>query len=141
MIARRAVLQVVTCVALVALTSGCAFVVRALVAVEALDTAHGIFESARDEESTPLAPVGTEVLATVVGTGGSGLRVNRVPGADRVGVLPDGSVVVVLCAAGGPQVTGRRGESSTWSHVRTADGTTGYMSDAYLDVAGTPGPC
>lgn len=137
MIARRAVLHALVCAALVASTSGCAFVARALVAVEALDVAH---DAIQDDRPTPLGSPTTETSGTVTGTGGSGLRLRSTPGGDRVDGLPEGSVVTVLCTVDGPNVAGPRGATSTWSKVRLAGGATGYVSNAYLDVSGPSVP-
>ena len=131
--AGRTLLVLAVAVLIALPVSGCALAGRLLSAAGAASTVHDILEAG----AGPPAPARTgsqsrEVHAVVSGTGGSGLRLNRSPGEDRLGVLPEGTEVTVTCRAVGRPVTGPYGSTSTWSRVHTPDGRDGFMSDAYL---------
>lgn len=111
--------------------SGCAATLRFLAAAEGA-VAVGEALGDRADRAVPSVSGSRVVHAVVSGTGGSGLRLNGRPGADRLAVLPDGAVVTSTCLAAGPQVDGPRGSTSTWIKVRTSDGRRGFMSAAYL---------
>lgn len=118
---------------LVVSTSGCAVAARLLLAAEAIDTVHDITEDFPDNPR-PSAQTTSAPAATVSGTHGDGLRLNARPGHGRMFTIPDGTSVAVLCDVTGPEITGSAGTTSTWSYVRTSDGSTGFMSNAYLDI-------
>jgi hypothetical protein len=105
--------------------SGCAVLGRALTAIEVVSTVDDLAGTSR---------VPRDPTAVVTGTNGQGLRLNIAPGEGRITVLSDGSSVDVDCEVQGPLVTSRWRDSATWSRVRTADGLSGYLSNAYLDV-------
>lgn len=116
---------------------GCAVAARLLTAAELVSAARDVAEDLSGP--TPVATQGGLVVAVVVDTGGEGLRLNARPGADRIGLLSEGTAVVVDCAADGPTIDGPMGRTARWSHVAAPDGRVGYVSDAYLAIApGTP---
>lgn len=116
--------------------SGCALAGRLLGTASAASVRDALDT---DPERAVPATTGARVIHAVVnGTRGSGLRLNRDPGAGRIAVLPDGTVVTVLCHAVGRPVTGPYGSTSTWSYVTAPDGRNGYMSDAYLVLDADP---
>lgn len=121
-------------VVLVGSTSGCAVAARLLMAAEAIDTLHDLAEDFPVDPRPPVRTAAIGPTAVVSGTHGDGLRLNARPGQDRLLTVPEGTSVAVLCDNTGPEVTGSARTSSTWTYVRTADGSTGFMSNAYLDV-------
>lgn len=125
--------------------SGCAAAARVLSVASTATTIADVVDAGSWSTAPTLTGTGgSAVHATIRGTHGAGLRLNRSPGADRLGVLPDGAVVTVRCRATGREVTGPYGPSSGWDLVDAPGGTSGYMSEAYLaldaDPASVP-PC
>lgn len=112
--------------------TGCAVALRLLTALEIASAVDDVVDAMPEGRSTshPLLGPGQ---AMITGAGEDGLRLNRSPGSHRIDVFPDGSVVTVECRTSGPLIDGALGETAVWSQVRTSDGRTGFMSDAYLD--------
>lgn len=141
----RVLLVLLVGVAMVMSVSSCALAARLLATVEVVSAIQDMGDSPEVAATSPVvATGGADVRAVVAGTGGSGLRLQGRPGADRLSVFPDGTVVTVECQATGPSIASRNGESAIWSRVLTPAGSTGFMSDAYLrfesDPAAVP-PC
>ncbi|MCO1657835.1 SH3 domain-containing protein [Pseudonocardia humida] len=112
---------------------GCAVAGRLLTAAgTAASVVEMVEPGAEAGAATSAAAERRTAHAVVSGTGRSGLRLNRVPGAERLAVLPDGTRVEVRCRAVGRVVGGPYGPTAAWSSVRTPDGRTGYMSEAFL---------
>jgi hypothetical protein len=128
----RRVAVLLVSAALLALVPGCALAGRLLTVVDTVQTVHDLVGDF--QEQPPAPPGSTPMTATVTGTGGDGLRLNARPGADRRAVLPDGTVVAVLCRTDGPQRDGPFGPTSDWLWVRIPDGRLGYMAAGYLDI-------
>lgn len=126
----RNVAGLLVAVVLATSVSGCAMAWRGLTIISALD------DLAEHDESSIVATTQQQGLveAVVTGTGGEGLWLRGGPGVDPLIVVGDGTVVVVDCHTDGPTVANALGETSTWSHVTTPQGDTGYMSNGYLDV-------
>jgi hypothetical protein len=108
---------------------------RLLTAAGAAASVADILEAGAD--ATPPARTAGDrpiVRAVVSGTHGDGLRLRDSPDGERLSAYPDGTVVTVECRVSG----------SSWSYVRTPDGSRGYMADAYLVLDADPGavpPC
>ena len=135
----RVLLVLVVGVAMVLSVSSCALAARILATVEVVSAIKSMGDIDAEEAPAPVvATGGADARAVVAGTGGSGLRLQGRPGADRLAVFPDGTVVTVECQATGPNVVSRSGESAIWSRVRTPVGSTGYMSAAYLRFESDP---
>lgn len=141
----RAAAVLIAVVVAVELVSGCAVALRALAVADVIVT---LDEATQDPDEPqdaaavgPLASV-PAVRARVAGTR-SGLWVNEEPGAGRLFAVPEGTAVTVHCRAGGPTIHGSQGWTSSWSHVTTDDGRSGFMSDAYLvaDLGAEVVPC
>lgn len=131
--AKRVLVTLLAGTALATSLSSCAFAGRLLATADAAALIRDVANALPDREAHPDRSVeGAGPQAVVTGTGGSGLRLNDRPGADRLDVFPDGTEVTVLCRSVGPTVAGPDGESSAWSLVEAPDGGTGYMSNAYL---------
>lgn len=131
---RRSLAALLAACVLTASLSGCAVAARALTTAEALSVLHDLAEGLPDESPAPVSDRSGLVLAVVTGTGGAGLRLNGSPGADRLTVLPDHTVVVVDCVAEGPTIDGPVARTPAWSHVTAPDGLTGYLSNGYLEI-------
>ena len=142
----RRIVALLVCMAMVSLSlSGCAAAARVLTAVDAVSRLHDIIASSPPSSAAGPRPSETsKAHATVFGTRGAGLRLERRPGTGRLSVWPDGSDLTIECAAIGPRISGPGGATSTWSRVTTADGNQGFMSDAYLKITegtGAVPPC
>jgi hypothetical protein len=138
--------QLLAAVALLVLpVQGCALAGRLLTAAgTAASVVEMVEPDAEAGAATSAAAERRTAYAVVSGTGRSGLRLNRQPGVERLAVLPDGTRVEVLCRAVGRVVAGPYGPTPGWSSVRTPDGRTGYMSDAFLRIDVDPdgvSPC
>jgi hypothetical protein len=111
--------------------TGCAVAARLATTAEAVSTIRDVLDAGRAAPA-PAPTAAVEVHAVVDHTHGSGLRLEARPGSGRRAVLPEGSVVTVLCSTPGPEVDGPRGRTVQWSFVRTGDGQDGYLSEAFL---------
>ncbi|MCB8965642.1 MAG: serine hydrolase [Ardenticatenaceae bacterium] len=72
------------------------------------------------------APTPDLPQAIVTGTNGVGLTLRSAPGGAELAILPEGSVVSLLDTP--PNTL----NGITWQHIRTADGTTGWVGADYL---------
>lgn len=131
---------------LTATLSGCGVLpvaARVLTVVDAISIIDRAVESGTRQHSVPTVPP-ARVQALVSGTEGDGLWLNSEPGAMRLRVLPEGTLVTLLCSTTGPNITGPGGPTATWQYSQTPEGTTGFLSAAYLNTGGeeafTP-PC
>lgn len=138
---RRAAAALTLSAALAVATSGCALAGRLLTTAEVITMVDDLAaESADRTPSVLLAAEDGTPRAVVTGTGGSGLRLNGRPGADRLAVLPDGTLVTVECWVDGPTVDGAKGTTSAWARVGAPGGESGYMSGGYLETSPDPAP-
>ncbi len=139
---RRTAATLALTAVLAASTSGCALAGRLLTTAEVVTMVDDLAAGSTDRTSSLvlLAAEDGTPRAVVTGTGGSGLRLNGRPGADRLAVLPDGTLVAVECWVDGPAVDGAMGTTSAWARVGAPGGDTGYMSGAYLETSPDPAP-
>lgn len=127
--------MLLVCLALVLpAVSGCAMAVRAFAAIQVIDAVGDLTDDAPGRNPVVARTGGSTPLATITGTGGSGLRLNGRPGGDRLDVLPDGTGVTVRCRIEGPERDGPFGPTADWFQVVVPGGGEGFMSGAYLDL-------
>ena len=78
-------------------------------------------------------------LATVRTASGDSVSLRAGPSSSSAeqGEVPNGSTLRVVCRIGGESIRGPDGTSDQWD--RTPGGS--LVADAFVDVAGSPGPC
>jgi len=77
----------------------------------------------------------SSVQAPVAWTGGQGLWLNSGPGSGRaIKILKEGTVVSIRCQVRGRAVDAPNGRTDLWDEVVVADGSTGFVSDGWVNT-------